>query len=198
MSGAVDDAIGRLMAVFNPPETADAEKFIRELKVALSGLSTDALADGVTELIKTRRHRTFPSIGDIRQSCIDAIPRTYSSPERRDMSVIFRDEDERRALVIAMLASMPQIDRLVADGKHGVLFDFGMTHDRMPETREEWASLAGDFARIEALRTDTLETAPSSDWAHITRTAAQAITGRRERLAEQINSFRAMMKEAAE
>lgn len=198
---AVDHAVGRLMAVFNPPDTPDPAAFMAELKVALGGMSSDALADGVSEIIRTRRHRSFPSIGDVRQACLDVTPRASSAPERRDMGAVFREEDDRRDDAIRMLAHHPQIDRLIACGKHASLYDYIMRTGELPATRTEWDGLQVQFEKVERLLSEADgEAQIGADgkitlWWDITRKAADAIRERRAELATKISNLRRMAAE---
>lgn len=196
-SGATpaEHAWGRLCACFLPPEVADVRAFRTEFMGALSGYSNDVLVPAVTQVIRTRKHKTFPSIGDINDACMAQFPATPQRPH------IVTDDYERvdslRSAGIAALADMPGIERVIAADAHTEGLDFYVQNGRLPD-RSEWAQLRAVVERANKLmaEADSVPEAATSTWVHITKTAAAALRHKRERVAEEIAKHR--MKEAAE
>lgn len=188
-------AWNRLSACFSPPEVADVKAFRSEFLGALNGFGSEVLVDAVSQIIRTRKHRTFPSIGDVTDACMGQIP---SVPQRPQMVTdAYAVQDAKRREGIVALAAMPGIDRIVAAEAHTAGLDFYVENGRLP-TRDEWADLKAVVARANALmaEADGVPEGKSSTWVHITQSAAGALRYRRAKVAEEIAKLR--MKEAAE
>ena len=185
----IEFALKRLSAAFLPPEVSDVGQFQAEFRTALRDLSPEALIEGVTDIVRTRKHKSFPSIGEIRQSCLQSEPSSprYSSsmPSSR-----VEDEAEKRLSALAMLAHHPQIERLIEAGMHNRMLEFILETGRFP-AGEEWFEVKKDHAKVQAHIAEATGPAPHY---FITR-MAEAILYRRERLAVDIMEMR---KEAAE
>lgn len=188
-TSALEQQINRLLVVFNPPELSDEDTkvFMVELKNALRDFPTDALVDGVTEIIKSRRARSLPSIGEIRQHVMDRLP--HGNASAVDMSAVFRSEDIKRDKAMKTLRELPlaKRQRIVRDQAHLRVFDFVVANDRLPDAGE-YRDILHEGERIQRLL-DEAGQAPgeqSSAFRHITWKVAEAIRFRREQIAERL------------
>ncbi len=188
-------AFERLAIAFNPPETENPEAFWFEFKSALGRFASETLTDGVTEVIRRRKHRSFPSIGEVHDACMATIPSTPQRPQM--MSDVYEVQDAKRAQGIVALAGMPGIERVIAADAHTAGLDFYIENGRLPD-RNEWIELRAVVERANKLmaEADSVPEGMTSTWVHITQTAASALRYRRARVAEEIAKLR--MKEAAE
>ena len=187
-------AWNRLSACYLPPETADVKAFRVEFLSAISGFSSEVLTDAVTQLIRTRKSKTFPSIGDVHETCMEQYP---STPHRPSMVESHHIDEARRAESLRVLAETPGIDRVIEQGLHVMGLEFVMREGRLP-FREEWLSMQSDVLRANELMREA--DSPPDDWTefrvYITQTAAGALRYRRQKVADEINALR--RKEAAE
>lgn len=187
-------AWNRLSACFLPPEVADVKAFRTEFLSALGGYASEVLTDAVTEVIRTRKHKTFPSIGEVNQACQEQYP---SAPQRPQYVEPWHEDEARRAVAIRTLAEMPGVDRVIEQGVHVMGLEFVMKHGRLP-FKDEWLELRQSVVRANELMREA--DSPPDDWTefriHITQTAAGALRYRRKKVADEINALR--MKEAAE
>ena len=191
-------AWNRLSACFSPPEVADLAAFRREFIAAISSIDSEMVTQGVSDMISTRKHKTFPTIGDVRDACLSHAPRRQSAAYV-DMGKVYAEQDGRRAAALKAMADMPRIDDVIAKGYHSALLDWIVAHDAMP-TKADWAVIIDQAEQANALmkEADDRVQPPGSDgtFLHITRTAAEALRFRRSKIATDINALR--MKEAAE
>lgn len=177
----VEFALQRLAAVFNPPEVADPEQFRMEFRTALKDFPPEALIDGVSEVIKTRRAKSFPSIGEVRTACMDTLPKradqraqVYHDQEKRD--------EQRRAYFIGRLKGHSQLDWMLSKGLHVRALEFAMEHDRLPDS-DDWRAMRADIDKVQAHLDEALGPSPHY---FITR-MAEAVQYRRDKLAEELN-----------
>lgn len=187
-------AWNRLSACYLPPEVSDVKLFRMEFISAVSGFASEVVTNAVSGLLKNRKPRSFPSIGEVCEACREQYP---DPPRKQPLVESYYVEDDRRDAAIGMLANMAGIDRVIDRGVHVMGLDFVMREGRLP-TRDEWIELGKQVERANELLLEADN--PPEDWRefriHITQTAAGALRYRREKVAQQINEFR--MKEAAE
>jgi DNA-binding SARP family transcriptional activator len=185
----VDHALKRLAAAYIPPEVSDFDQWRIEFRRALQDLSSEALIEGISDLIRNRKHRTFPGIGEIRQACLQSQPMApkYSASMPQSVSA---DDEERRRSAIAMLAHHPQVERLIENNIHNRVLEFILETGRMPAA-EEWFAVKKDHAKVQAHIAEALGPAPHA----MIATMAEAIMYRRTKLTEEIRS---MQRSAAE
>lgn len=185
----VERAMMRLAAVFNPPEVADPEQFRLEFISALKDFPSDALVDGVSEIIKTRRAKSFPSIGEVRTACVDAMPRATSQQAQ-----VYHDHEkrreERRAYFIERLRGHSQLDWMLSKGLHARALEFAMEHDRLPEA-SDWREMRADIDKVQAHLDEALGPKPH----YFITKMAEAVMYRRNKLALELKP---QLKDAAE
>lgn len=183
--------ISRLLAAFDPPDKGSEQQeelFMQELRNAIRDFPTEAMTDGVSALIKTRRARTFPSIGDVRQHIMDQLP-NRSTSTTSDMHAVYRSEDAKRDEALKTLMALPlaKRQRIVRDNAQVRVFDFVVANERLP-SGPEYQTLMEEGIRVQRLM-DEVSTPPgdaSSTFKHITWKAAEAIRHRRAQLAERL------------
>jgi hypothetical protein len=187
----VDLQVKRLMASFNAPETDDPGVFMQELRGALLGIDTDILVDGVTSLIRGRKYRTFPSIGEIVSAASEAAPRP-SSGTYTNLSHVYASDTTAKDRAVENLRSWPLSQKAADGGWLNSMLEWMTDNGGEFPTTQDQKRLIMERARGVNDRLLEIEREGAGS---ILMAAAAAILYRREKTAELILG---KVKEAAE
>ena len=183
-SDPVDFAMRRLASAVNPPDVQDAKQFKAEFRTALKDLPKEALIEGVTTVIRNRKAKSFPSIGEVRAAAEEQLPKAKAAMYG-DMSREYRADDSRREEAFKALVRWPDLKWLINTGVHVRVYEYLVEHGDYP-SKKDFESMLEDFYR----REPDIQNPPN-----LVRSAAEAIKYRRTELAKRLQPY--IRKEAA-
>lgn len=184
----IDYAIKRLTAVYSAPDSTDPAIFLEELKTALTGFADDAITDGVTDLIKNRRFRTFPAIGEIREAVLEHCAKQKTA--QVNYSAVYRDTEDKAARALDLVR--PKAEQGAREEWLVAYYEFAEERGRLPESDEERRLVRGRFRYTQSklremgewLASDPPREASRRVFRQIARTAVDAVGAKRLKIAE--------------
>lgn len=72
MSHVVEIMLSRFATLYGEPKTPNVDAYMAEYVAALKGTSPAVLREATDHLVRTNRHRSWPTIGDCTAACTDA------------------------------------------------------------------------------------------------------------------------------